>query len=214
MTLDGIIGALELHPSAGQRAALQTYVDLLERWNGTYNLTGIRERQAMLTQHLADCLAVVRPMQKQLAKTVRLLDVGSGAGLPGIVIATMLPEYEVTCVDAVAKKAAFIRQAAGSMALSNLKSCHGRVEALRNLQFDAVTSRAVGSLADLVGLTKPLLAPNGRWMAMKGKVPYDEIADLPAHVDTFHVEQLTVPGLAGERCLVWMARTDSTTPRV
>jgi 16S rRNA (guanine527-N7)-methyltransferase len=133
-----------------------------------------------------------------------VLDVGSGGGLPGVVLALMRPALDVTCVDAVGKKAAFVRQVAGALALPNLHAVHGRVEALRAPPFELVTSRAFASLADFVRLTRPLLAPGGSWLAMKGKLPADEIAALPADVTVFHVEPIGVPGLDAERCLVWI----------
>ncbi len=183
------------------------FLELLAHWNGTYNLTAVRTREGMLTQHLADCLAVVAPLSRQLAgagKAPRLLDVGSGGGLPGVVLAACLPQLQVTCVDTVAKKAAFVRQVAAELGLPNLHSVHTRVESMRAGPFDIITSRAFASLGDFTRLTQPLLAPKGQWMAMKGKTPDDELAELPPHVDVFHVEPLSVPGLEAQRCLVWM----------
>ena len=205
--LEGIFSALGLDPGTEQVATLLKYLDLLQRWNATYNLTAVRERQAMLTQHLADCLAVVGPLHRLGAQgrpPARVLDVGSGGGLPGIVLAIMLPGLDVTCVDTVGKKAAFIRQVAGALALPQLHAAHARVEALEAPPFDLITARAFSSLADLVSLTRSHLARGGVWMAMKGKPPLDEMAALPPDVAVFHVEPLVVPGLAAERCLVWM----------
>jgi 16S rRNA (guanine527-N7)-methyltransferase len=198
---------------------LLAYLDLLARWNATYNLTAVREPQQMLTQHLADCLAVVGPLSRQLdqvprsdsdkSPSLRVLDVGSGGGLPGVVLAAMLPRWQVVCVDTVGKKAAFIRQVAAELGLGNLDAEHARVEALRAVPFDVITSRAFSSLVDFTRLTRQLLAPQGVWMAMKGKVPRDEISALPAEIQVFHVEPLAVPGLDAERCLVWMRPADS-----
>jgi 16S rRNA (guanine527-N7)-methyltransferase len=204
--LDALSAALGLPISTPQRAGLVTYVDLLARWNATYNLTAVREREAVWAQHIADCLAVLPALDRHLAGggTRRVLDVGSGGGLPGVVLALMRPALDVTCVDAVGKKAAFVRQVAGALALPNLHAVHGRVEALRAPPFELVTSRAFASLADFVRLTRPLLAPGGSWLAMKGKLPADEIAALPADVTVFHVEPIGVPGLDAERCLVWI----------
>lgn len=204
--LDALSAALGLPISTPQRAGLVTYVDLLARWNATYNLTAVREREAVWAQHIADCLAVLPALDRHLAGggTRRVLDVGSGGGLPGVVLALMRPALDVTCVDAVGKKAAFVRQVAGALALPNLHAVHGRVEALRAPPFELVTSRAFASLADFVRLTRPLLAPGGSWLAMKGKLPADEIAALPADVTVFHVEPIGVPGLDVERCLVWI----------
>lgn len=187
----------------GQIKALADYLALLQRWNATYNLTAVRDPAAMLTQHLADCLAVIPPLRRH-AEAGRLLDVGSGGGLPGVVIATMLPGWQVTCVDSVGKKMAFVRQVAGALPLPNLRAEHGRIEQLKRGPFDLVTSRAFSSLDAFTRLTRPLLAPTGVWMAMKGRVPDDELAALPPEVAVFHVEPLEVPGLGAQRCLVWM----------
>jgi 16S rRNA (guanine527-N7)-methyltransferase len=182
---------------------LLAYLDLLQRWNATYNLTAVRDPAEMLTQHLFDCLAVIQPLRR-MGPTGRLLDVGSGGGLPGVVIAATCPDWQVVCVDTVGKKAAFIQQAAVELGLRNLKSEHARVENLRLPAFDVVTSRAFSSLADFVQLTRKHLGATGVWMAMKGKMPDDEIAGLPSDIDVFHVEQLTVPNLSADRCIVWM----------
>lgn len=192
-----------------QSCQLIHYLDLLEQWNATYNLTSVRRREDMRVQHLLDCLAVVPAVQRALPSGGRVLDVGSGGGLPGVVLAVALPSVAVTCVDTVGKKAAFVRQVAGSLRLKNLQAVHARVETLGGLAFDLVTSRAFASLADFVRLTEPLLAPHGRWMAMKGRVPDEEIRELPSAVEVFHVEPLAVPGLDAERCLVWMGRRGS-----
>lgn len=184
---------------------LLAYLALLQRWNTTYNLTAVRDPRDMLTQHLVDCLAVVAPLRRERAPGgKRILDVGSGGGLPGVVLSIMRPEDTVTCIDTVGKKAAFIRQVALELRLRNLTAEHARVEQWRGAPFDIVTSRAFASLSDFVHLTERHLAPGAVWMAMKGKRPDDEIAALPAHIDVFHVEPLTVPGLAADRCLVWM----------
>jgi len=200
---------LALPLSTVEADTLIAYLTLLQRWNATYNLTAVRDPAQMLTQHIADCLALMTPLRRHVEAitgtgSARLLDVGSGGGLPGILIATMNPHIDVTCVDTVGKKAAFIRQAAGELGLKNLHAEHARVEQLRCEPFDVITSRAFSSLADFVRLTVHLRADNGVWMAMKGKHPADELIELPATVEMFHVEQLTVPGLAAERCLVWM----------
>ena len=135
---------------------------------------------------------------------MRLLDVGSGGGLPGVVFAICCPELDVSCVDTVGKKAAFIQQAAVALKLRNLHGLHARVETLTEA-FDVVSCRAFASLPDFVVWSRSALAAShGVWLAMKGKHPAEEIAGLPADVKVFHVEQLTVPGLDAERCIVWM----------
>ncbi len=203
-----VCGPLKLEPSTEQIDRLLGYIDLLQRWNATYNLTAVRDRGGMLTQHLADCLAVVAPVHSHLQTTglskPRLLDVGSGGGLPGAVLAIMLPALQVTCVDTVGKKAAFVRQVAGALVLANLQAAHARVELLQEPAFDVITARAFSSLTDFVQLTRIHQAAGAVWMAMKGKHPQDEIDALPSDIEVFHVEQLAVPGLEAERCLVWM----------
>ena len=190
-----------------QQQTLLSYVDWVAKWNRVYNLTAVREPQDMLTHHLLDSLAMVQPLRRYLAHAgvaqPRLLDVGAGAGLPGVVLAIACPHLDVSCVDTVAKKALFIQQVAAALRLPNLHGIHARVESLTQ-GFDVVTSRAFASLADFTTWSGAALAPGGVWMAMKGKQPADEMAQLPARVDVFHVEPLTVPGLDAERCIVWM----------
>ena len=195
-----------------QQAALLAYMDLIAKWTKVYNLTAVRDANEMLTHHLLDSLAVVAPLRRELAKLplpevvqpqYRLLDVGAGAGLPGVVIAITCPNVLVTCVDTVAKKAAFVQQVAAALKLPNLKGLHARVESLSQ-PYDVVCSRAFASLVDFTTWSKTALAPHGVWMAMKGKHPDAEMAVLPESVKVFHVEQLQVPGLDAERCIVWM----------
>lgn len=190
--------------SQPQVAQLLDYMDLIGKWNKVYNLTAVRDPGEMLSQHLLDSLAVIPALRRHTGgRAVRLLDVGSGAGLPGIVIAVCCPEIEVACVDAVAKKVAFIQQAAVALKLPNLRGIHDRVERLSE-PYDVIASRAFASLADFVSWSAAALAPGGVWLAMKGRRPEQEIAELPAAAELFHVEQLHVPGLAAERCIVWM----------
>ena len=145
-------------------------------------------------------------------RPVQLLDVGSGGGLPGVVFAICCPDVDVSCVDTVGKKAAFIQQAAASLKLPNLRGVHARVEALKAEEgagFDVICSRAFASLVDFTTWSSSALKPGAVWMAMKGKHPADEIAALPALVSVFHVEQLVVPGLDAERCIVWLRPSPS-----
>lgn len=192
---------------------LLAYVDLLQRWNRVYNLTALRDPAEMLSHHLIDCLAVLPPLRRWWAgqagavdAPARVLDVGSGGGLPGVVLAALQPGWQVDCVDTVAKKASFIRQVAAELRLPGLRGLHARVEALPLPVggYPLITARAFASLVDFTNLTRGLLAPGGVWMAMKGKPPSDELAALPADIEVFHVEQLQVPGLDAQRCLVWM----------
>lgn len=196
---------LGLALDADQQARLLAYQALIAKWNRVYNLTAVRNPAEMLTHHLLDSLAVVAPLRRHAGtRPLRILDVGSGAGLPGVVLAIAEPLWQISCVDTVGKKASFIQQVAAELGLRQLRSVHARVEELPAAQADVVTSRAFSSLPDFVALTRSHLAAGGVWMAMKGKTPDAELAALPTNVETFHVEQLTVPGLDAERCLVWM----------
>ena len=200
--------ALGLALSDAQVRQLLEFSALLQKWNKVYNLTALRSADEVLTHHLLDSLAAVAPLQRHLASLpdgvpARLLDVGSGGGLPGVVFAICCPGLHVSCVDAVAKKAAFVQQAAAALALTNLHGLHARVETLSG-PFDVVSCRAFAALADFTAWSRQAVAPGGVWLAMKGKHPADEIAALPAGVRVFHVEPLTVPGLGAERCIVWM----------
>lgn len=203
--------ALGLPLTIEQADRLLAYLALIDKWRRVHNLTAITEPRAMLAQHLLDSLAIVRPLERVLADCAhvgagRLLDVGSGAGLPGVVLAIMQPALEITCIDAVSKKARFVTQVAASLRLPNLRAVHGRVESAPEAgpDFDIVCSRAFASLQDFVQLTAQSLAPHGVWLAMKGRKPNAEIEALPPTVDVFHVEQIAVPGLDAERCVVWM----------
>ena len=207
--LECALPALGLSLDAAQVGALMDYLALIQKWTKVYNLTAVRDPAEMLTHHLLDSLAVIVPLRRQLAALAptearrRLLDVGSGAGLPGIVIAICCPEMVVDCVDTVAKKAAFIQQVAATLRLPNLRGVHARVENLTD-KYDVVSSRAFASLVDFTNWSAQALAEQGVWMGMKGKHPADEMAALPSAVQVFHVEQLAVPGLDAERCIVWM----------
>ncbi len=193
---------LELGESAQQQ--LLAYMALIQRWTRVYNLTAVRDPQHMLTHHLLDSLSALSPLMRHTqGRSTRLLDVGSGGGLPGVVLAICRPEVQVTCVDTVGKKAAFIQQVAASLRLPNLRGLHARVESVQE-GYDVICSRAFASLKDFAQWSQGALSPQGVWMAMKGKRPDDEIADLPAQVQVFHVEPLTVPGLEADRCMVWM----------
>ena len=206
------LAELGLALSDAQVQQLLDYLDLIQKWTKVYNLTAVRDPAEMLTHHLLDSLAAIGPLDEQLqglgfeSRSVRLLDVGSGAGLPGIVISICRPDITVHCVDTVAKKAAFIQQVAVSLKLPNLRGVHARVESLTE-PYDVVSSRAFASLVDFTHWSGGALAGQGVWMAMKGKHPSDEIAALPSSVEVFHVEQLKVPRLDAERCIVWMRRS-------
>ena len=202
--LDAGLAALALDLSKAQRQALLDYLALLQKWNQVYNLTAVRDPQEMMTHHLLDSLSALPPLLRHTAgQPIRLLDVGSGGGLPGVVLAICQPEIQVTCVDTVGKKAAFIQQVAAALRLPNLRGLHARVETVQE-RYDVVCSRAFASLKDFTQWSQSALAEGGVWMAMKGKLPTDEVAQLPSYRKVFHVEPLTVPGLDAERFLIWM----------
>ena len=200
--------ALGLALNDQQVGRLLDYMALIQKWNKVYNLTSVRDPAEMLTHHLLDSLAAVPPLQRHLASlgegvARKLLDVGSGGGLPGVVFAICCPELSVSCVDTVAKKAAFVQQVAAELRLGNLRGVHARVENLSG-PFDVVSCRAFASLPDFVNWSQAALGEGSVWLAMKAKHPVDELAALPATVQVFHVEQLVVPGLEVERCIIWM----------
>jgi 16S rRNA (guanine527-N7)-methyltransferase len=202
-------GLAELHLSLSddQVQALLDYQTLIGKWNKVYNLTAVRDPAEMLTHHLLDSLAAAAPLQKHLQgrglSAASVLDVGAGAGLPGVVLAICCPALAVTCVDTVGKKAAFIKHVALALGLPNLIGLHARVETITQ-PFDVICSRAFASLVDFTGWSQAALAPGGVWMALKGKHPADELAMLPPNVAMFHVEPLAVPGLDAERCIIWL----------
>ena len=204
--------ALGIALEATQCERMERYLGLIQKWNKVYNLTSVRDPQEMLTHHVLDSLAAVPPLLRQRkaaaadpAQPFSLLDVGAGAGLPGVVVAICCPQASVTCVDTVAKKAAFQQQVALELRLTNLRGLHARVETL-NGPFDVVASRAFASLGDFTRWSVDAVAPGGVWMAMKGKHPLDELEALPPGIRVFHVEQLKVPGLDADRCIVWMRK--------
>jgi 16S rRNA (guanine527-N7)-methyltransferase len=204
-------GLAELHLSLSddQVQALLDYQTLIGKWNKVYNLTAVRDPAEMLTHHLLDSLAAVAPLQKHLQgrglSAASVLDVGAGAGLPGVVLAICCPALAVTCVDTVGKKAAFIKHVALALGLPNLTGLHARVETITQ-PFDVICSRAFASLADFTGWSQAALAPGGVWMALKGKHPTEELTMLSSNVAMFHVEPLAVPGLAAERCIIWLQK--------
>ena len=216
-TLLAGLQALQLDLSEQQVDQLLAYQAMIAKWTKVYNLTSVRDPAEMMTHHLLDSLAAIPALQRHLKSAgleqgSRLLDVGSGAGLPGVVIAICCPKVAVTCVDTVAKKAAFIKQAALALKLPNLTGLHARVESITE-PFDVICSRAFASLADFVSWSRAALGDGGCWLAMKGRHPGEEIAALPAGISVFHVEQLQVPGLHAERCVIWMREAQAADPR-
>ena len=193
------LAAIGLELSEQQIDLLEGYLGLLAKWNQTYNLTAIREEERMVSYHLLDSLTLV----PQLAGGTRLLDVGSGGGMPGIPAAIARPDLHVELLDANHKKTTFLRQAVIELKLPNVEVITGRVEAYQPEQkFDRITSRAFAELDDFVKLSRHLLADGGQFVAMKGVYPYEEIAQLPEGFGVAEVRPLQVPGLEAERHLV------------
>jgi 16S rRNA (guanine527-N7)-methyltransferase len=199
--LDAGLAALALDPALAM--PLLAYLALLDRWNRTYNLTAIRDPREMVGKHLLDSLAM-----HPYIGAGNLADLGAGAGLPGIPLAIAKPGLRVTLVESNGKKARFLREAVRTLGLADARVAESRAEALDEPgAYDAITARALATLPLIIALGGHLLKPGGRLLAMKGAVPDDEIASLPAGWRVQSVQPLTVPGLAAERHLVVVART-------
>ncbi len=197
------IEKLGLRLPPGVEARLLDYLTLLQKWNRVYNLTAIRDTPKLVSHHLLDSLAVLPHLSGE-----RVLDVGTGPGLPGIPIALARPDWSVTLLDSNHKKTAFLTQAVGDLGIANADVRRERVEQWRPPgAFEVIISRAFSELADFVRQAGHLLAPGGRFAAMKGLYPYEEIAQLPAGFRVERVEPLAVPGVEGERHLVMIEKT-------
>jgi 16S rRNA (guanine527-N7)-methyltransferase len=192
------IAALGLALPDAAEAKLLAYLTLLDKWNRVYNLTAVRDVERMVSHHLLDSLAAVPYFRGEA-----VLDVGSGGGLPGIPLAIARPQLQVTLIDSIAKKTAFLRQAKADLGLANVNVVTGRVEDYRPQSgFDVITSRAFSDLREFVTLTRHLLKPSGSWLAMKGLMPHEEIASLPDWVRVSANYELLVPGLGAGRHLI------------
>jgi 16S rRNA (guanine527-N7)-methyltransferase len=198
------VAALGLVLPAGAEEKLLAYLSLLDKWNRVYNLTAVRDAERMVSHHLLDSLAATPFFQRGGSPdAIQVLDVGSGGGLPGIPLAIARPEWRVTLIDSVAKKTAFLLQVKAELGLANLAVATSRVEDYRvETRFDVITSRAFSDLKAFVTQTRHLLAPTGRWLAMKGLYPNEEIALLPSDVKVSADHQLAVPGLDATRHLI------------
>jgi 16S rRNA (guanine527-N7)-methyltransferase len=197
------LSALELDADIGARAKLAQYVALLDKWNRTHNLTAIRDPEQMVTHHLLDSLAVLAHLPGQ--ERLRVLDIGSGGGLPGIPLAIAKRDWRVVLLDSNHKKAVFLRQAVIELDLANVEVCAERVQDYEPyLLFDVVISRAFSDLATFATLGRRLVAPGGRLVAMKGLFPHEELAQLPSDVVITEVPAIRVPGLEVQRHLVIM----------
>jgi len=197
-----------------QTQSLLTIMAQMQKWNKTYNLTALKKPEQILVQHVLDSLSVLTPIQRFSGSVpnaeIKLVDVGSGAGLPGMVLAVMQPQWQVFCVDAVEKKMAFVRHVGGVLGLSNLNAVHGRIEQLPAFDAQIVVSRAFASLPDFVQLAGSHVARQGRLLAMKGAVPEMEIQALAqTHWQLERIEKLNVPQLDAQRCLIWLHRQEN-----
>ena len=204
--LRGGLDALGLAPTDAQVAALLDYIALLAKWNRAYTLTVVRDPRQMIGHHLLDSLAVLSRVRQQ-GEALSLIDVGTGAGLPGVPLALCLPDWRFELLDTNGKKCRFVQQAAGQLGLANLTVVQSRVEAYRpEPPFDLVISRAFASLADMIDGCRHLLKPGGAFLAMKGRYPHQELAELPDDVELVESWSLQVPGLAEkERHLLKLA---------
>lgn len=202
--LEAGLAQLTLAPALA--APLLDYLALLARWNAAYNLTAIRDPREMLSKHLLDSLAM-QPFVRGLAT---LADLGTGPGLPGIPLAIATPNLQVTLVESNGKKARFLREAVRQLKLGNVQVAESRIEAFQpDALFDAITARALATLPLILELGGHLLGPDGRLLAMKGVLPDDEIAALPPGWGVAAIHPLRVPGLAAERHLLEIVRTQA-----
>lgn len=190
-----------------QTEQLAAYLAQMRKWNRAYNLTAIRDPLQMVIRHVLDSAAVLPAMQTLTLERPRLLDVGAGAGLPGIPLAILWPQLQVTCVDSIGKKALFMRHIQRTFGLQNLSVIEGRVEELEAEEpWPLVTSRAFAALSDFIRLTMPLLSDAGRWFAMKGRIDPGELNALPSEVRIEQTLSLQVPGMDEERHLLILTR--------
>ena len=193
-----------------QKQSILLYLELIQKWNKTYNITAIKEAEQILVQHLFDSLSVIAPLQQKVGaeKAAIVLDVGSGGGLPGVIIAICCPHWRVTCIDAVEKKTSFITMVAGRLGLKNLSSKHCRIEDYASDEADLVVSRAFASLSDFANWSGHTAKKNGHLAAMKGHYYPDEIAELEKTSDWLLElwQALEVVDMDAERCLIWLKR--------
>lgn len=196
---DGL-AAMQLAPPEAAQAKLLAYLDLLAKWNRTYNLTAVRDPADMVSRHLLDSLAVLPFVHGK-----NLADLGSGAGLPGVPLAIARPDLAVTLVESNGKKARFLREAIRSLPLANVTVTQARVQDAIGA-FDTITARAFASLPDMLAWAGHLLAPNGRWLALKGHADPAELGAMPDGFRVVAVRELGVPGTDGERCVIELAR--------
>ena len=201
------IAQLRLGLNADQNSKLFKYGQLIQKWNRVYNLTAIRNNRELITHHLLDSLAVLPELSfaLQASQAPKILDVGAGAGLPGLVLAIAQPNWQITLIDTVQKKAAFMQQAIASLGLKNARAVHGRVEEYQvDVLFDLICSRAFSSIDNFIALSQHLLAPDGQFAALKGKVEVDSEVPAGWRIDALHPIQ--VPFLDESRHMFMIRR--------
>lgn len=201
--LENGVAALQLNLDSNQINKLMAYLEMLIKWNAVYNLTSVRNPQEMVKQHLLDSLTAA----VAFSQVKSILDVGSGGGLPGIVLAIAYPDKKVALIDTVNKKTAFLKQVKAELNLKNVTVYTGRVEQLKVSElFDVITSRAFSELSNFVNWAGHLLAPEGSMIALKGQLPESEIKQLPSGWKIQKVQEVNVPGLDAQRHLLWLVR--------
>lgn len=208
-------GLKELGLSATERQLeqLDLFAEMLFKWNKTYNLTAISAKEDVLTHHILDSLSVISLFKSEAMDGARILDVGSGGGLPAIPLAIMCPSFSISMVDTVGKKAAFLTQCCVSLRLQNARAFHARVENLKGEKYDVITSRAFASLSLFTDLTKHLLKEDGCWLALKGPGVSKEVMELSADICVVENFDVQVPYLGEKRCLVKMKIRESCTQK-
>lgn len=193
-------------------AQLLNYAGMIQKWNKTYNITSIKDFETILSNHIFDSMAVYPPIRNIIEadgrQSLNVLDVGSGGGLPGVVLAILDTRIHVACLDAVQKKTSFITMAAGTLGLRNLKGVHSRIESYQDHKYDVVISRAFASLKDFADWSGHCLDQDGALLAMKGLDPHEEISELETQTSwkVNRIEKLAVPQLNAQRCLLWIGK--------
>ena len=200
---------LDFEVSLDESQKLATYAELLLKWNATYNLTSIENPNDVIDLHLIDSLSLVKFAAKWLEGEKEVLDIGSGGGLPGIPLAIVKPSLDVTLIDAVQKKTIFQRQAIAMCKINNAMAVHGRIEKMKDKNFDVITCRAFSSLKEMIVLSRHLLKDNGVWIAMKGRMPTEEISDLPKDIELVDLIKVSAVEEKMQRHLIILKMNES-----
>lgn len=197
---------LAMHLTDQQAQLLSVYAELLLKWNRIYNLTSIQKPEDVMDLHIVDSLSLVKYFDELAPGAQQVLDVGSGGGLPAIVLAVMRGDLNITMVDAVQKKVIFLRQCIAMMQLHNARAVHARIESIKDQMYDVVTSRAFAALQDMVQWTEAALKPQGVWLAMKGKYPQEEINALNKNIKVMHTQEVSMGDMNVQRWLLALKR--------